>query len=1458
MTEKRLRIVVDSSGARVGSREVENALDGVSASAKKSTDMLGLMQKALAAIGAWKLTGAVQDSVQLAARYETLGVVARRVGENAGYTARQINEVEMALRKTGIAMIESRETISRMVQAQIDLADATKLARIAQDAAVIGGINSSEAFQRMIVGIQTAQVETLRTIGLNVSFEDSYKKLATSLGRKVDQLTAAEKAQARANSVMEAGSRIVGAYEDSLGTAGKQLGSMTRLIDDLKTKLGAFGLEAFTRLVFGTSEKLAELNKKLDELTEKDVQRWARNTADAVGAFGKALIAVSAAYATFKVTAGFGAVLAFMTGPLGVALGLLGGLSAAFYLLKQRQDAAAESARDVAASYGEVMRSIRGMTSAGVMDVLLEEEIKLARLVAERNARPVQVAFDPINRKIAAQSMLLEDLRDKWGDLAKAEGEVVTTTETVTKTAEELAKEYRNYIDALTEGVALGTTTAAESVRLRQELDRERDAWRDTTLPIHERNAALLRARAMTESFTVANNKLIASITGRPRANGAGAVTPTVDLSGAIEELRAFLAENHRVTKAVNEAWNEAMRGIQQAFAAGFGDVFRDGFNGFADFARTIQGVFVDLAAQIAAAMTIEKLGIADIVETLKKEGVGGLTGAQKGVAAGAAGFGIGYGIGGQAGGMLAGGLGGAMGGAAAGFAIAGPAGAAVGALAGLTGGILGAGDAAKKAADDMRALEQTFDNNLWIAHMDAFGTEAERAIARLNAEMVALLEQAQAANPRTGPDRDAALAAVHEIWAERRRQLEEELAAIEAAKRASEERFREDLVIRSMLARGRDEEASALALLVAQSREMAKAIEDGMDPATIAMLQRLHVEEQLAEAQRKATEEAQKALAAQRAYENLDVRMLEAQGLADQAHARAMLLEQEREWQQAVEDGMSAAYMDMLELVHAAERFAAAAAAVEASTRVMEDLGIRALVAQGMGREADIARMTAGHRRERYDAVRGGMSGETLAYMEWVQQLERDAMERQHQTEDQIKAVEAARDAVVSRLDEQLQVARDELATAREQLREQERAVQATQRVVDALSDFADSLLIGPQSTLSPADRLAEARRQYQEMVSAAQGGDRDAASSLPGAAQALLEASRSFNASGAGYVADFDMVRETIDAIRAQYADQLSVEEQMLEQLKAQTEALERQIEELAASREAAIRAAQDQIDALRGGTEAVENWLMRIVAELEIARSAADTHTQSMIDGMRETGGLSAEDIAVLTQNQQALLGAIDAQIEAVLRGATATEQGVLAEIAALERQRFDMNAGAYEQIQQLRNNGQIDDATYWAIEQARQEADAAYRDQIAELQRQVGATDGTTDAVNESTRQLQAMVDLQRTVSNQTQVLGGFLANISNWATSGIGWGDGLNALNGLVWREDVQYAELHVQTQYLAHITGSAASMVGRLEAIEAAVDRLVNVTAASGETVAAETRHVADRVDALSSEVARS
>jgi len=204
------------------------------------------------------------NSVNLSARYETLGVVLHQVGKNAGYSAQEIDRYDASVQRSGITMTESRNTVTRMIQAHLDLSKSSQLARVAQDAAVIGDINSSQALERLVHGIQTAQTEVLRGIGINVSFEQSYATLARQIGKTAGDLTETEKTQARMNAVLQAGTQISGTYAASLDTPSKQLSSMKRIVEDMMVEAGQKLLPAYTLAVKGVGSALTMLAQNLD------------------------------------------------------------------------------------------------------------------------------------------------------------------------------------------------------------------------------------------------------------------------------------------------------------------------------------------------------------------------------------------------------------------------------------------------------------------------------------------------------------------------------------------------------------------------------------------------------------------------------------------------------------------------------------------------------------------------------------------------------------------------------------------------------------------------------------------------------------------------------------------------------------------------------------------------------------------------------------------------------------------------------------------------------------------------------------------------------------------------------------------------------------------------------------------------------------------------------------------
>lgn len=241
-------------------RAAEQGATGMGAAFSKAS---GYIKLAVAGMASFSVAKLVKDSTMLAARFETMGVVMNVAGNNAGYTRAEMAKLELQMQKTGISMIGSREVLTSLATANIDLASATRLARAAQDLAVVGNINSTEALNRMVGGIKSGQVEVLKTLGLNVSFEASYKKMAESLGITSDALTEQQKTMARTNVVLEESSRYSGIYEESMTSAGKAIGSMSRLWEDFKVKAGDAFLPTLAAAVFDLTDALKLANEQL-------------------------------------------------------------------------------------------------------------------------------------------------------------------------------------------------------------------------------------------------------------------------------------------------------------------------------------------------------------------------------------------------------------------------------------------------------------------------------------------------------------------------------------------------------------------------------------------------------------------------------------------------------------------------------------------------------------------------------------------------------------------------------------------------------------------------------------------------------------------------------------------------------------------------------------------------------------------------------------------------------------------------------------------------------------------------------------------------------------------------------------------------------------------------------------------------------------------------------------------
>src|SRR3990167_7972120 len=254
-------------------KEVTGNIEGIAPATKKASlglrDIEGDLTKtglALAAVGGAGIA-LIVSSTRLAARVEVLGVVTARLGKNVGKTEPEIRALEKSIQGLGITIQGSRQAIAKMIGSNVDLAHATDLARLAQNAAVIAGINSTEAFERLVDVITSGNVLMARNLGLQVSFERAYQATANSLGKTTAELTELDKVQARTTAVLAAGVNIAGAYEEAMTTVGKAVTSLDRHLEDSRVVLGQAWLPVYAEAVDLITTSLVK-RQDLDEVSQ--------------------------------------------------------------------------------------------------------------------------------------------------------------------------------------------------------------------------------------------------------------------------------------------------------------------------------------------------------------------------------------------------------------------------------------------------------------------------------------------------------------------------------------------------------------------------------------------------------------------------------------------------------------------------------------------------------------------------------------------------------------------------------------------------------------------------------------------------------------------------------------------------------------------------------------------------------------------------------------------------------------------------------------------------------------------------------------------------------------------------------------------------------------------------------------------------------------------------------------
>ena len=246
-------------------------------------------------------------------------------------------------------------------------------------------------------------------------------------------------------------------------------------------------------------------------------------------------------------------------------------------------------------------------------------------------------------------------------------------------------------------------------------------------------------------------------------------------------------------------------------------------------------------------------------------------------------------------------------------------------------------------------------------------------------------------------------------------------------------------------------------------------------------------------------------------------------------------------------------------------------------------------------------------------------------------------------------KQFDAEQKALQKAHDAQLEALQDELDAANK-----------LKDAIKGIAEYARGMALGGNSPLSPEQRLAEAQRQYQDLLARAQGGDAEAIAKLSGASDAYLEAAKQYYGSGTQYSDTFDAVKNAMSAIGGMSAPDPDSIQSRIDALR------EAQAEEMDALRELQ----SEQLDLLR------EQQQERIDQMREASRDVQD--------GIRKAAQAQIE--ALQKQTQQAIADLSDPSKNAAIRelkDRTIEELKALQEQADKLREEANKQAAAWEQ-------------------------------------------------------------------------------------------------------------------------------------------------------------------------------
>lgn len=259
-----VKLTADASEMLAGFRQANASAQQLHASLSPLAKGASILGGGIAAAGL-SLFAFGKHSFEAAARVSELNVAIDAIEKSTGMVGGQIHKAAEEIKSMGIEMASAQQMAIEFAKGHLDMSQASKIARAAQDLAVISQRNSTDQAMLLTRAITTGNTVLLKSAGITKQSSEGYADYARQLGKNATQLNATERQQAIINLILEEGKNVAGVYEGAMQEAGKVLRSFPRLLDDIHEAFGSALLGGFGPAIKSAYDLVNAFDKAVSE-----------------------------------------------------------------------------------------------------------------------------------------------------------------------------------------------------------------------------------------------------------------------------------------------------------------------------------------------------------------------------------------------------------------------------------------------------------------------------------------------------------------------------------------------------------------------------------------------------------------------------------------------------------------------------------------------------------------------------------------------------------------------------------------------------------------------------------------------------------------------------------------------------------------------------------------------------------------------------------------------------------------------------------------------------------------------------------------------------------------------------------------------------------------------------------------------------------------------------------------